>query len=409
MEMAIRMKNGVLQVPPSVIIPYIEGDGVGEEITSVMKSVVEAAVKKAYGDTKHIIWKEIFAGGKAKEITGTYLPEETLEAIKQYKVAIKGPLTTPVGKGIRSLNVTLRQTLDLYVCLRPVSYYQGVPSPVKHPENVDMVVFRENTEDIYAGIEWESGSEEVGKVIAFLSKEMQVNKIRFPESSAIGIKPVSVEGSERLIRSAISYALEHKRRNVTLVHKGNIMKFTEGGFRKWGYELAKREFGAMEDERGTVKIEREGQEPLVIQDCICDAFLQNILLKPESYDVIATLNLNGDYISDALAAEVGGIGIAPGANINYESGFAIFEATHGTAPDIAGKNIVNPLSLVLSAQMMLSYLGWVEAAQLITEVVQKAISDGIVTTDFAHLMEAEGNACTTLGTKEFGSYLVSLL
>ncbi|MXI87421.1 NADP-dependent isocitrate dehydrogenase [Sphaerochaeta halotolerans] len=409
MEMAIRMKNGVLQVPPSVIIPYIEGDGVGEEITSVMKSVVEAAVKKAYGDTKHIIWKEIFAGGKAKEITGTYLPEETLEAIKQYKVAIKGPLTTPVGKGIRSLNVTLRQTLDLYVCLRPVSYYQGVPSPVKHPENVDMVVFRENTEDIYAGIEWESGSEEVGKVIAFLSKEMQVNKIRFPESSAIGVKPVSVEGSERLIRSAISYALEHKRRNVTLVHKGNIMKFTEGGFRKWGYELAKREFGAMEDERGTVKIEREGQEPLVIQDCICDAFLQNILLKPEAYDVIATLNLNGDYISDALAAEVGGIGIAPGANINYESGFAIFEATHGTAPDIAGKNIVNPLSLVLSAQMMLSYLGWVEAAQLITEVVQKAISDGIVTTDFAHLMEAEGNACTTLGTKEFGSYLVSLL
>lgn len=409
MEMAIRIKNGVLQVPPSVIIPYIEGDGVGEEITSVMKSVVEAAVKKAYGDTKHIIWKEIFAGGKAKEITGTYLPEETLEAIKQYKVAIKGPLTTPVGKGIRSLNVTLRQTLDLYVCLRPVSYYQGVPSPVKHPENVDMVVFRENTEDIYAGIEWESGSEEVGKVIAFLSKEMQVNKIRFPETSAIGVKPVSVEGSERLIRSAISYALEHKRRNVTLVHKGNIMKFTEGGFRKWGYELAKREFGAMEDERGTVKIEREGQEPLVIQDCICDAFLQNILLKPESYDVIATLNLNGDYISDALAAEVGGIGIAPGANINYESGFAIFEATHGTAPDIAGKNIVNPLSLVLSAQMMLSYLGWVEAAQLITEVVQKAISDGIVTTDFAHLMEAEGNACTTLGTKEFGSYLVSLL
>ncbi len=409
MEMAIRMKDGVLQVPPSVIIPYIEGDGVGEEITSVMKSVVEAAVKKAYGDTKHIIWKEIFAGGKAKEITGTYLPEETLEAIKQYKVAIKGPLTTPVGKGIRSLNVTLRQTLDLYVCLRPVSYYQGVPSPVKHPENVDMVVFRENTEDIYAGIEWESGSEEVGKVIAFLSKEMQVNKIRFPESSAIGVKPVSVEGSERLIRSAISYALEHKRRNVTLVHKGNIMKFTEGGFRKWGYELAKREFGAMEDERGTVKIEREGQEPLVIQDCICDAFLQNILLKPESYDVIATLNLNGDYVSDALAAEVGGIGIAPGANINYESGFAIFEATHGTAPDIAGKNIVNPLSLVLSAQMMLSYLGWVEAAQLITEVVQKAISDGIVTTDFAHLMEAEGNACTTLGTKEFGSYLVSLL
>jgi isocitrate dehydrogenase len=409
MEMAIRMKDGVLQVPPSVIIPYIEGDGVGEEITSVMKSVVEAAVKKAYGDTKHIIWKEIFAGGKAKEITGTYLPEETLEAIKQYKVAIKGPLTTPVGKGIRSLNVTLRQTLDLYVCLRPVSYYQGVPSPVKHPENVDMVVFRENTEDIYAGIEWESGSEEVGKVIAFLSKEMQVNKIRFPETSAIGVKPVSVEGSERLIRSAISYALEHKRRNVTLVHKGNIMKFTEGGFRKWGYELAKREFGAMEDERGTVKIEREGQEPLVIQDCICDAFLQNILLKPESYDVIATLNLNGDYVSDALAAEVGGIGIAPGANINYESGFAIFEATHGTAPDIAGKNIVNPLSLVLSAQMMLSYLGWVEAAQLITEVVQKAISDGIVTTDFAHLMEAEGNACTTLGTKEFGSYLVSLL
>jgi isocitrate dehydrogenase len=272
-----------------------------------------------------------------------------------------------------------------------------------------MVVFRENTEDIYAGIEWESGSEEVRKVIAFLKEEMQVSKIRFPETSALGIKPVSVEGSERLIRSAISYALENNRRNVTLVHKGNIMKFTEGGFRKWGYELAKREFGAIEDEHGNMKIDREGQEPLVIQDCICDAFLQNILLKPEAYDVIATLNLNGDYVSDALAAEVGGIGIAPGANINYESGFAIFEATHGTAPDIAGKNIVNPLSLVLSAQMMLSYLGWEEAARLVTDVVQKAISEGMVTSDFARLMEAEGKECTRLGTKEFGSYLVSLL
>ncbi|MDD4301114.1 MAG: NADP-dependent isocitrate dehydrogenase [Sphaerochaeta sp.] len=409
MEMAIRMEDGALVVPDSVIIPYIEGDGVGQEISSVMKNVVEAAVKKAYGDTKQITWKEILAGGKAKDLTGNYLPEETLEAIKQYKVAIKGPLTTPVGKGIRSLNVTLRQTLDLYVCLRPVTYYQGVPSPVRHPENVDMVVFRENTEDIYAGIEWESGSEEVRKVIAFLKEEMQVSKIRFPETSALGIKPVSVEGSERLIRSAISYALDNNRRNVTLVHKGNIMKFTEGGFRKWGYELAKREFGATEDEHGNVKIDREGQEPLVIQDCICDAFLQNILLKPEAYDVIATLNLNGDYVSDALAAEVGGIGIAPGANINYESGFAIFEATHGTAPDIAGKNIVNPLSLVLSAQMMLSYLGWDEAAELVTGVVQKAISEGMVTSDFARLMEAEGKECTRLGTKEFGSYLVSLL
>ncbi len=409
MEETIIMNEGALQVPYNVIIPYIEGDGVGPEITSVMKNVVESAVKKAYGETKHITWKEILAGGKAKDITGTYLPEETLEAIKQYKVAIKGPLTTPVGKGIRSLNVTLRQTLDLYVCLRPVSYYQGVPSPVKHPENVDMVVFRENTEDIYAGIEWESGSEEVKKVIAFLSEEMQVNKIRFPETSALGIKPVSIEGSERLIRSAISYALEHNRRNVTLVHKGNIMKFTEGGFRKWGYELAKREFSATEDKDGTVRIEREGRDSLVIQDCICDAFLQNILLKPEAYDVVATLNLNGDYVSDALAAEVGGIGIAPGANINYESGFAIFEATHGTAPDIAGKNIVNPLSLVLSAQMMLSYLGWDEAALLVAQVVQKAIKDGMVTSDFARLMETEGKACTKLGTKEFGSYLVSLL
>lgn len=408
MEGAITVKDGKLIVPDHPVIPFIEGDGVGPEITSVMKAVVDAALKKAYGDKRSIKWKEIFAGQKANETVGTYLPDETLEAIEQYKVAIKGPLTTAVGKGMRSLNVTLRQRLDLFVCLRPVTYYPGVPSPVKRPELVDMVVFRENTEDIYAGIEWEAESDEVKKVIAFLSDTMQVNKIRFPESSALGIKPVSREGSERLIRSAILYALEHNRKSVTLVHKGNIMKFTEGGFLGWGYSLAKREFGAVTDEKGRVFIPRENANPLFINDCICDAFLQNILLKPQAYDVIATLNLNGDYVSDALAAEVGGIGIAPGANINYDSGYAIFEATHGTAPDIAGKNLVNPLSLVLSTQMMLSYLGWEEAALLVNSAVQTAIQGGYVTSDFASLMREEGRICTELGTKEFGAFLVSL-
>ncbi|NBK23324.1 MAG: NADP-dependent isocitrate dehydrogenase [Spirochaetia bacterium] len=409
MEGRITKERGKLVVPDQVIIPFIEGDGVGPEITAVMHKVVNQAVKKAYSGKRAILWKEVLAGQKAKDRVGTYLPDETIEAIDTYKVAIKGPLTTPVGKGIRSLNVTLRQTLDLYVCLRPVEYYPGVPSPVKHPEKVDMVVFRENTEDIYAGIEWEAGSEEVQRVITFLEKEMGVKKIRFPKTSAVGIKPVSVEGSERLIRSAITYALENHRRSVTLVHKGNIMKFTEGGFRAWGYALAKREFGALEDEKGTVYIPREGETPLYINDCICDAFLQNILLKPEAYDVIATLNLNGDYVSDALAAEVGGIGIAPGANINFDSGFAIFEATHGTAPDIAGKKLVNPLSLVLSAQMMLEYLGWTEAATLMRLAVRKALSEGMVTSDFHRLMVQEGHTATLLDTEAFGSYLVSLL
>lgn len=409
MEGRITKESGKLVVPDQVTIPFIEGDGVGPEITSVMQKVVNQAVKKAYANQRTILWKEVLAGQKAKDMVGTYLPDATIEAIDTYKVAIKGPLTTPVGKGIRSLNVTLRQTLDLYVCLRPVEYYPGVPSPVKHPEKVDMVVFRENTEDIYAGIEWEVGSEDVARVIAFLEQEMGVKKIRFPQTSAIGIKPVSVEGSERLIRSAITYALDNHRRSVTLVHKGNIMKFTEGGFRAWGYALAKREFSAVEDEKGNVYIPREGEKPLYLNDCICDAFLQNILLKPEAYDVIATLNLNGDYVSDALAAEVGGIGIAPGANINFDSGFAIFEATHGTAPDIAGKKLVNPLSLVLSAQMMLEYLGWTEAATLIRLAVRKTIADGMVTSDFHRLMVGEGRKATLLDTEAFGSYLVSLL
>ena len=409
MEGRITKVEGKLKVPNQVTIPFIEGDGVGPEITSVMQKVVNQAVLRAYLGQRAIQWKEVLAGQKAKDLVGTYLPDKTLEAINTYKVAIKGPLTTPVGKGIRSLNVTLRQSLES-VCLFS-GRWSTIRStfPVKHPEKVDMVVFRENTEDIYAGIEWEAGSQDVQRVIAFLEQEMGVKKIRFPKTSAVGIKPVSVEGSERLIRSAITYALDNHRRSVTLVHKGNIMKFTEGGFRSWGYALAKREFGAVEDEKGNVSIPREGEQPLLLNDCICDAFLQNILLKPEAYDVIATLNLNGDYVSDALAAEVGGIGIAPGANINFESGFAIFEATHGTAPDIAGKQLVNPLSLVLSAQMMLEYLGWGEAATLIRSAVRKAIAEGMVTSDFHRLMVQEGRKATLLDTESFGSYLTSLL
>ena len=388
-EDTITIQGKDLQVPSNPIIPFIEGDGVGPEITAVMKSVVDSAVEKAYKGEKSIVWKEVFAGQKAKDKTGSYLPDETLDAIREYRVAIKGPLTTPVGKGIRSLNVTMRQSLDLFVCLRPVHYFSGVPSPVKYPEKVDMVVFRENTEDIYAGIEWEAGSAEVEKVIDFLQTEMGVTNIRFPQTSAIGIKPVSREGSERLIRSAIAYALENKRKSVTLVHKGNIMKFTEGGFLKWGYELAQREFGAKKDKAGHIAIEREGMDALVIQDCICDAFLQNILLTPDRYDVIATLNLNGDYVSDALAAAVGGIGIAPGANINFNSKFAIFEATHGTAPDIAGKDVVNPLSLVLSAEMLLRYLGWDDAADRVFLSVERALASGKVTSDFHRMMVEE--------------------
>ena len=405
--MRIEMKDGHLAVPDNPDIVYIEGDGVGHEITDRMRSVLDAAVSRAYGGKRRIEWKEALAGGKAIELTGSNLPDETLQAIEETLVAIKGPLMTPVGKGARSINVTLRQKLDLYVCLRPVEYFRGVPSPVRHPENVDMVVFRENTEDIYAGIEWPSGSEEAGKVIAFLQHEMGVSRIRFPETSAIGVKPVSPDGSRRLIRAAIDYAIDHKRRSVTLVHKGNIMKFTEGGFRSWGYELARDEYGAYETD-GRVMIPASHGD-IEIKDCICDAFLQNILLKPEAYDVIATLNLNGDYVSDALAAEVGGIGIAPGGNINYMTGAAVFEATHGTAPDIAGKDIVNPLSIILSGVMMLEYIGWSEAAMMIRAAVQKAIASGRVTRDFYLLLEKEGRKGECLSTTEFTESLISLL
>ena len=405
--MRITMENGRLSVPENPEIVYIEGDGVGAEITGRMRSVLDAAVSKAYGGKRSIEWKEALAGGKAVEKTGVNLPEETLEAIRTSLVAIKGPLMTPVGKGARSINVTLRQMLDLYVCLRPVEYFDGVPSPVRHPEKVDMVVFRENTEDIYAGIEWASGTAEAKKVISFLQNEMDVRKIRFPETSAIGVKPVSPDGSKRLIKAAVDYAVANKRRSVMLVHKGNIMKFTEGGFRAWGYELAKEEYSAYEKDGRTYIPAAHGE--IEIKDCICDAFLQNILLRPEDYDVIATLNLNGDYVSDALAAEVGGIGIAPGGNINYQSGAAVFEATHGTAPDIAGKNIVNPLSIILSGVMMLEYIGWNEAAALIRNAVRKAIGSGRVTRDFYLLMEKEGRKGECLSTSEFTDLLISSL
>ena len=387
---------------------YIEGDGVGAEITPVMRAVLDAAIDKAYGGAKALAWEEAYAGGKAEMLFGTNLPESTLKRIKEVGLAIKGPLMTPVGKGARSINVALRQNLDLYVCLRPVRYFEGVPSPVRHPEKVDMVVFRENTEDIYAGIEWASGSDEVSKVISFLQNEMKVSKIRFPETSAIGVKPVSKEGSERLISAGIDYALENHRRNVTLVHKGNIMKFTEGGFRQWGYEIAASKYGAVEKD-GKIVIPRKGEDDLEIKDCICDAFLQNILLKPEQYDVVATLNLNGDYVSDALAAQVGGIGISPGANINYKTGCAIFEATHGIAPDIAGKDIVNPLSLVLSGEMLLRHAGFAEAADLVLSSVEKTIAQGEVTRDFYTLMVAEGREARCVGTREFGRILISNL
>lgn len=373
-----------LNVPDTPIIPFIEGDGTGVDITPAMRRVVDAAVAKAYGGKKQIAWMEVFAGEKSLKVYGAdqWLPEETVQAVKDYVISIKGPLTTPTSGGIRSLNVALRQMLDLYVCLRPVRYFTGVPSPVKAPEKVDMVIFRENTEDIYAGVEWEAGSEAVQKVIAFLQNEMGVTKIRFPDTSAIGIKPVSVEGSERLIRKAIQYAIDNNRSSVTLVHKGNIMKFTEGGFKKWGYELAAREFGARPIGEGPWM---ELPNGIVIKDVIADAFLQQILLRPDEYDVIATLNLNGDYISDALAAEVGGIGIAPGANLSDT--VAMFEATHGTAPKYAGKDYVNPGSLILSAEMMLRHLGWIEAADLIVSSMEKAIAAKHVTYDFARLMD----------------------
>lgn len=380
--------SGKLQVPDRPIIGFIEGDGIGPDITAASMRIWNRAVEKAYGGRRQIAWMELFAGEKANRVYGEelWLPGETVDAIREYLIAIKGPLTTPVGGGIRSLNVALRQELDLYVCLRPVRYFNGVPSPVKHPEKTDMVVFRENTEDIYAGIEWNAGTPEVKKVIEFLQNEMGVKKIRFPESSSIGIKPVSVEGSERLIRAALDYAIANNRRSVTLVHKGNIMKFTEGGFKNWGYDLVRREYAG----RAAVAADCDWKAPegqILVKDCICDAFLQQILTRPDEYDVIATMNLNGDYVSDALAACVGGIGIAPGANINYTTGHALFEATHGTAPKYAGLDKVNPSSLALSGEMLLRHLGWTEAADLVSRGIERAITDRVVTYDFARLMD----------------------
>ena len=384
--------DGTLVVPHNPIIPFVTGDGVGAEITPAMQQVLNAAVEKAYGKSRKLDWMEVQAGGRAYDALGTYLPDETMQAFRDYHIGIKGPLTTPVGGGIRSLNVALRQGLDLYVCLRPVRWYSGVVSPVKHPELVDMVIFRENTEDIYAGIEWETGTPEAEKFYRFLSEEMGVKKVRFPESSSFGVKPVSREGSERLVRAACQYALSNGLPSVTLVHKGNIMKYTEGGFKRWGYDVAEREFG-----------EAIASGKLVIKDCIADAFLQNALLKPEDYSVVATLNLNGDYVSDMLAAQVGGIGIAPGANINYATGNAIFEATHGTAPDIAGRNVVNPCSLILSGVMMLVHLGWTEAAACVEQALERSFAAGYATADLARFMP-EGKA---LGTHEFAEHLVS--
>ncbi len=401
----ITIKNGKLNVPNHPIIPFIEGDGTGPDIWSASVRVLDAAIEKAYQGTKKIEWKEVLAGEKAFNKTGEWLPNETLDLIKEYLVAIKGPLTTPVGGGIRSLNVALRQILDLYTCLRPVRYFAGVPSPVKDPTTTDMVIFRENTEDIYAGIEWMNGTAEVEKVRKFLIEEMGVKKIRFPESSSLGIKPVSKEGTERLVRAAIHYALDNKKTSVTLVHKGNIMKFTEGAFRDYGYQLAKSEFGATDYQGGPWQvIEKDGHQ-IIIKDVIADAFLQQILTRPAEYSVIATLNLNGDYISDALAAIVGGIGIAPGANINYMTGHAIFEATHGTAPKYADQDKVNPGSVILSGVMMLEYMGWQEAADMIVKSLEKTILNKTVTYDFHRQMEG----ATLLKCSEFGTALIKNL
>jgi len=393
-----------LHVPANPIIPFIEGDGIGIDITPVMKKVVDAAVQKAYGGERQIAWMEIYAGEKSTRIygEGDWLPEESFEAVKDYVVSIKGPLTTPVGGGIRSLNVTLRQELDLYVCLRPVRYFDGTPSPLLHPEYTNMVIFRENSEDIYAGVEWQSGSAEAKKVIDFLINEMGVTKIRFPETSGIGVKPVSSDGTKRLVRRAIQYAIDNDRASVTLVHKGNIMKFTEGAFKEWGYELAKEEFGAVELDGGpwcTFKNPNTGKD-IVIKDVIADAFLQQILLRPREYDVIATLNLNGDYVSDALAAQVGGIGIAPGANLSDT--VAMFEATHGTAPKYAGQDKVNPGSLILSAEMMLRHMGWTESADLIIQSMERAIGSKTVTYDFERQMDG----AALLSCSEFGDAMI---
>ncbi|MGV3464718.1 MAG: NADP-dependent isocitrate dehydrogenase [Heyndrickxia sp.] len=413
----IQVENGVLKTPNNPIIPFIEGDGTGPDIWAASQRVLDAAVEKAYKGERKIEWKEVLAGEKAFNQTGEWLPSETLDTINEYLIAIKGPLTTPVGGGIRSLNVALRQELDLFVCLRPVRYFEGVPSPVKRPEDTDMVIFRENTEDIYAGIEYQEGTPEVKKVIEFLQNEMGVNKIRFPETSGIGIKPVSKEGTTRLVRAAINYAINEGRKSVTLVHKGNIMKFTEGAFKNWGYELAEKEFGdkvftwaqydRIKEEQGADAANKAQDEALaagkiLVKDSIADIFLQQILTRPREFDVVATMNLNGDYISDALAAQVGGIGIAPGANINYETGHAIFEATHGTAPKYAGLDKVNPSSVILSGVLMLEHLGWNEAANLITKSMEKTIASKVVTYDFARLMEG----ATEVKCSEFGTELI---
>ncbi|TVR90044.1 MAG: NADP-dependent isocitrate dehydrogenase [Saprospirales bacterium] len=411
-------QDGSMNVPNNPVIPFIEGDGIGPDIWAAAERVLDAAVEKAYKGRRKIHWKEILAGEKAHKKTGNWLPDETLEAIQEYIVAIKGPLTTPVGGGIRSLNVALRQKMDLYACVRPVRWFKGVPSPVKEPGKVDMVVFRENTEDIYAGIEYNQGTPEADKVKKFLMDEMGVTQIRFPNTSSIGIKPVSIEGTERLVRAAIKYALDNDRKSVTLVHKGNIMKFTEGQFKAWGYQLAEREFGdrvftwaqydriaEKEGKEAANKAQSEAEKAgkIIVKDSIADAFLQQILLRPAEYDVIATLNLNGDYISDALAAMVGGIGIAPGANINYTTGNAIFEATHGTAPKYTGQDKVNPSSVILSGVMMLEYMGWKEAGTLIVKGIEGAISKKRVTYDFERLMEG----ATTLKCSEFGSEIIA--
>ncbi|MGM0920896.1 MAG: NADP-dependent isocitrate dehydrogenase [Bacillota bacterium] len=414
----ITVADGVLNVPNNPIIPFIEGDGIGPDIWAAASRVLEAAVDKAYNGEKKIEWKEVLAGEKAFNKTGEWLPEETLEVIREYFIAIKGPLTTPVGGGIRSLNVALRQELDLFTCLRPVRYFNGVPSPIKRPEDTDMVIFRENTEDIYAGIEYAKGSEEVEKLISFLKNELGVNKIRFPETSGIGIKPVSEEGTQRLVRAAINYAIKEGRKSVTLVHKGNIMKYTEGAFKNWGYELAEKEFGDQvftwaeydrivekdgKDAANKAQQDAEAAGKIIVKDSIADIFLQQILTRPREFDVVATMNLNGDYISDALAAQVGGIGIAPGANINYETGHAIFEATHGTAPKYAGLDKVNPSSVILSGVLMLEHLGWNEAAKLVVDAMEKSISDKVVTYDFARLMDgAQEVKCS-----EFADALIS--
>lgn len=413
----ITVTNGTLQVPNAPIIPFIIGDGTGPDIWNAAVRVFDAAVEKAYNGEKKIEWKEVYAGEKAFNKTGNWLPEETLDLIREHIIAIKGPLTTPVGGGIRSLNVALRQELDLYTCLRPVRYFTGVPSPVKRPEDTDMVIFRENTEDIYAGIEYAEGSEGAAKLLQFLQNEMGVNKIRFPETSGLGIKPISKEGTERLVRAAIEYALENKRASLTLVHKGNIMKFTEGAFKNWGYELAEREYAEhvftwnqydrIKEEEGTdaankAQADAEAAGKLIVKDSIADIFLQQILTRPKEFDVVATMNLNGDYISDALAAQVGGIGIAPGANINYMTGHAIFEATHGTAPKYAGLDKVNPSSVILSGEMMFRHLGWNEAADLIIKSMETSIESKVVTYDFARLMDG----ATEVKCSEFADELI---